>query len=492
MKFNFENIDTLKNECLVEAIKAQQQGHFDIAEKVYRKHLATDKNNGAVLHLLGLVLYRKKKYKRSINFLNQAIELMPKKEIFYVNLAMVYKEEDNNEEFIKVYEQGIKNNPKSIGLYEKLGIFYRDDLFDLDNAKKCFDKIIEIDSKYQQAYSFLGTMHYRNGEPYKALELYQKSIDLDADVANAHLNKGLVSLAIQDFETGWSEYEWRLEKIKPDPVISNAPRWNGEDVGDSTILVHFEQGFGDSVQFIRYIRLVKEKCGKVIFICQKELFSLFQSIKEIDSLISDGSGKLADLKFDYQVPLMSLPGVFKTNFKNIPQILKMNPNNKICEKWKKINYNKNKLKVGLCWSGNSKNTNNKNRSMNFLDIIPLLKLENIDFYSLQKDIDLAKFAEGNKLIDLSTEFASFADTAALIENLDVVVSVDTVIAHLAGSLNKRTLLLLPRYAEWRWWSNINYSPWYSNMNVMRQSKMRSWSDVIEKVKNDLCQTIIKQ
>jgi ADP-heptose:LPS heptosyltransferase len=295
-------------------------------------------------------------------------------------------------------------------------------------------------------------------------------------------------LSCGDFINGWKEYEWRL-KINARPSVKEFSQllWDGSDISGKTILLYTEQGHGDAIQFIRYVPAVVQRGATIIVECQKELASLFQNVEGIKKVISIGEQLPA---FDLHCPLLSLPLKFNTTLDTIPAeipYIKVNPLS--TRKWKdKLSDDSSKLKVGLVWAGSQSHKDDRNRSFALNTFAPLAQFDNIVFYSLQKEKgseQAKKPPEGMKLIDHMEEINDFSDTAALIENLDLVISVDTAVAHLAGAMGKPVWTLLPFVPDWRWLLNREDSPWYPTMKLFRQPSHSDWKSVIHKVAEEL-------
>jgi hypothetical protein len=252
-------------------------------------------------------------------------------------------------------------------------------------------------------------------------------------------------------------------------------------------LLHAEQGLGDVIQFVRYIPYVAQLGTKVIIECHKELKSLLKNVEGIQQVISQGEELPS---FDVHCPIASLPLIFNTIQDNIPtNIPYIYVESMSVNKWKnKLENDNSKLNIGLVWAGNPKHKNDRNRSIPLSGFLPLMKFTNITFYSLQKGT--ASEQSKNlpirmKLVDLTKEINDFADTAALIENLDLVITVDTAVAHLTGALGKPVWVLLPFAPDWRWMLNREDSPWYPTIRLFRQPSLGDWDSVISRITKEL-------
>lgn len=307
----------------------------------------------------------------------------------------------------------------------------------------------------------------------------RSALALDPAFAAAHWNLALNLLLQGRYEEGWKEYEWRW--LKPDfssPCRhTDMPLWDGSTLAGRTILLHAEQGFGDAIQFVRYAPLVSQRGGHVVLECHPQLVSLFQSVYGVQTAVPFG----APLPhFDCQIPLLSLPYLFKTSLQTIPAHCPyVSVPDRYREKWSVLTATKPKSRrIGLAWSG--KSYPDPLRTCR-LDELAALSVGEITFFSLQLGEGAEQAASpppGMNLIDLTSEIADFADTAALIEQLDLVISIDTAVAHLAGALGKPAFVMLPYAPDWRWMLDRSDSPWYPGMTLYRQDVSGDWGSVV--------------
>jgi hypothetical protein len=323
----------------------------------------------------------------------------------------------------------------------------------------------------------------------EALASYSKAIDLNPDYAEAHWNLSLSHLLGGNFKDGWKGYEWRWkDEIKQRGIKRdfNQPLWLGtESLISKTILLYAEQGLGDTIQFCRYAPLVAQLGAKVILEVQPPLVGLLKNLEGISQVVAQGDTLPA---FDFQCPLLSLPLAFKTELDNIPPVLQeLTSARERVTKWKTKLGEKTKPRIGLVWSGSTTHKNDHNRSLALHQILPHLP-SNIEYVCLQKemrDADKKILAQQTKIKYFGEALADFTDTAALCELMDVVISVDTSVAHLAGTLGKLTWILLPFRPDWRWLTDRDDSPWYPSVKLYRQSKIGDWDNVLRKIENNL-------
>ncbi|MDA8873947.1 hypothetical protein N9J12_09020, partial [Alphaproteobacteria bacterium] len=322
----------------------------------------------------------------------------------------------------------------------------------------------------------------------EAMADYDKAISLNPDYAEAHWNKSLQLLLRGEFASGWELYEWRWKRTQFSSPIREfeQPLWLGkEDLHGKTILLHWEQGLGDTIQFSRYLQEVANLGCKTILEVQKHLFELMKGIEGVDELIPNG----ADLPpFDFYCPLMSLPLALGTTLETIPSpISYIKSTDDKRAKWSDRLRPKSKPRVGIVWSGSSVHKNDHNRSIALEQILGAVP-EGYHLVSLQKEVrenDLDVLEQSKQIQHFGAELYDFTDTAALCELMDVIVSVDTSVAHLAGAMGKPVNLLLPYDPDFRWLLNRCDSPWYPSITLFRQGPERLWEPVLMEINASL-------
>ena len=341
---------------------------------------------------------------------------------------------------------------------------------------------VRLDPNLAAAQNNLGIALKDQGKYEQAMELYRKAIGLKPDYADAHWNLALVLLRLGQFKEGLAEYEWRgkVRTLKPLPPLRQT-RWNGEELAGKSIVLYPEQGFGDAIQFVRYLPVIEQRGGRVVVAVPPELRRIFDLSYPSAQMVNFG-GQFPPIEME--CPLVSLPFAFGTDLNSIPaQIPYLKTDPTLVEKWGiRLGNRDGKLRIGITWAGNPSHHNDRNRSMNPADLRPLADIKHATFYSLQKDkIPTQTLPPGVNLIDLTAELTDFADTAAMIQNLDLVISVDTAVAHLAGAIGKPVWVLLPLVPDWRWMQDRGDSPWYPTMRLFRQRSIGDWPGVIKDV-----------
>ncbi len=454
----------------------QKKGQIDDAIACFEKALRIKPDNAKTYNNLGIALHERKQFDEAITNYKRAIQLDPNLSDAHNNLGNSLKEKGLFDEAVTCYTKALQMTPDRADVYYNLGIVLKEK-GSVDEAIDNYMKAIQFYPGYIDAYNNLGIAFKENGQLDKAINCFKDALQINSNDVVTHWNLSLVLLLSGNFKEGWKEYEWRL-KVKdfyhPDFCC---PISNESDMEGRTILLHAEQGFGDTIQFIRYAPLVAQRGAEVIVRCQKELASLLQGVKGI-AMVIDYDKQLPD--FDFYCPLLSLPLFFGTTLENVPgETPYINADRILVQKWKnRIKDADPKLKVGLVWAGREQ------RSFSLEFFLPLLEIGNICFYSLQKG-EAAKQAKNSpydlKLIDYTEELNDFSDTAALLDNLDLIISIDTAVAHLAGALGKSVWTLLPFAPDWRWMLNRGYSPWYATMRLFRQPSNGDWKSVISKI-----------
>lgn len=352
-------------------------------------------------------------------------------------------------------------------------------LFELDAfeaAQDCYENAVRVDPAFTNAWNNLGNTWFQLLQLSKAVDAYGQA--LSNEPAHGEAGNGLAQALLMsgNFVQGWPAYEARFNKPNtPGRPTFAAPTWSGQDLAGKTLLLFAEQGLGDTIQFLRFTHLIKQAGAHVILECPESLVSLASLVAGIDQAVTSAAGITAD----FCLTLMSLPHVLKLHTVN--HLTMEEPYIKITAA--KLPPTKNK-KIGLVWSGNPDHINDKNRSLNISDLTALLETPAVDFHSLQQgpgQHQLGQFANGNLLKNTSRTFDNFAETAAAISELDLLITVDTSIAHLAGAMNRPCWLLVPFVPDWRWMLDRERTFWYPSLRLFRQTDRGDWKSVIRRV-----------
>jgi Tfp pilus assembly protein PilF len=431
------------NETLALAVAHHQAGRLAEAEKVYQQVLLADPGNANALHLLGVLANQSQRFLAGFELISRAIAAQPEAE-FYLNLGTSLNGLDR-----------------------------------VDDAIAAYQKALTIKPDYAKAHYNLGNALHRARRWREAIAAYRIAIALRPDDAEYHWNLSLDLLAEGELEEGWKEYEWRW-RVRGLRLGERPPGaiWDGGDLTGRTILLHSEQGFGDTMQFIRYVPEVAARGGKILLRCEKELMRLMKCVPHIAQFITPEE---ALPHYDFCCPLMTLPAIFKTNLGAIPApIPYLRPDPELAAQWRARLPADGRIKVGLVWA----NKPFPPRCPRAHEFAPLGNIAGAWFCSLQKPLragtPIAPLV-GVPLADWTDELRDFADTAALIDGLDLVIAVDTAVVHLAGAMGKPVWLLLNDVPDWRWLHDRADSPWYPTVRLFRQPRRGDWATPIEQI-----------
>ena len=349
---------------------------------------------------------------------------------------------------------------------------------ELDAGIACQAKAIEINTGFVAAYNNLGSALLIAGRIDEAETALDRAIQLRPDLAEAHFTRSMIWLMRGDFERGWGEYEWRLRGrsvFMQEASKFVQPRWDGEDLNGRTILLYAEAGLGDTLQFARYAPLVARRGGRVIVGCQPALVELLSGMEGVQAIVTPA---MALPSFDVHCPLMSLPLAFSTTMETIPwEGAYLKAVSTRVDRWRARMGGR--LKVGLVWNGDGRNMLDRWRSIEWKSFSRILTVPGVRFFSLQKERTVE--AEGSGFVDWTQELHDFSDTAGLVANLDLVITVDTAVAHLAGAMGKQVWVLIPASPDFRWLLEHEDSPWYPSMRLYRQKSPGDWDGPIRRV-----------
>ena len=379
------------------------------------------------------------------------------------------KEQGKLDEAVACYRRALELKPDYAEAHNNLGNALKDQ-GKLDEAVACYRRALELKPDYAEAHNNLGIALKDQGKLDEAVACYRRALELKPDYADAHLNLSLLSLLTGDFQRGWAEYQWRWKTKQCQQRDFPQPLWDGQPLEGRTILLHAEQGLGDTIQFIRYAPLVKQAGASVLVECQKPLVRLLAGCRGVDALIGRGD----DLPpFDVQAPLLSLPGIFHTSLETIPAdvpYLFADPGS--IEHWRGGVGPDRRLQDRHCLAGAIQNTATTVPARSRCSCFESLAgLPGIRLLSLQKGrarSSCKRSRDHFPVTDLGSRLEDFMDTAAVLTNLDLVITCDTAVAHLAGALGVPVWVALPFVPDWRWLLDRSDSPWYPTMRLFRQ------------------------
>jgi tetratricopeptide (TPR) repeat protein len=456
-------------------------GRDEQAIAAYRTALAIDPNCVTAMCNLGDALRIRWQPDEAIEVLQRALKLRPDYFEAMANLGNALGEKRRFEEAIEWYRKAIEIQPNHADLHSNLS-------YALGACGKFDEAIIEGERALAIKPGRPGRLNLANvlrevGQLERSMEQHRMILESNPDDAAVHYNISLTLLLQGRFADGWKEHEWRF-KAKEYQMPRRKfpqPRWNGEELNGRRIFVYAEQGLGDTIQFARYLPMLADRGGQVISECHPELVRLLSGIHGVQ-IIRRGEPLP---QFDLHSPLLSLPMAFGTDLGNIPDnVPYLSAEPEIIEKFAAKIPSDGRKKIGLAWAGSPQHIRDRLRSVTLASLAPLAAAGDFQFFNLQTG-DAAKQAknppDGMNLIDWSDDLKDLADTAALIANLDLVITVDTSIAHLAGALGKPVWLLLTWLPDWRWMLDRPDSPWYPTMRLFRQSRLCEWQDAIDRV-----------
>ena len=463
---------------------------YDRALALRPDYRAAILNRGGVLMELGL-------YDQALVAFEQVVLIDPYEAKGHLNRGNALVAMSRFDEAIQCFEDAGQISPNDAQVYLSWGnalIGQRQ----IDAAIDRFSRAVDLDPKYAQAFSNLGSALKAASRFSDAIRHFELAIRLEPMLAEAHWNKSLLLLLQGDFETGWGLYEWRwkTKEYLKHPCTFAQPLWLGqaefggvEGLAGKTILVHSEQGLGDTIQFARYLPLLAECGARVVFELPEVLLGTLQGIPGINAFVVKGQALPPSLPAaDFHCPLLSLPLAFKTTLETIPTPRPyLEADAQKVEQWSVRLGPKSRPRIGLVWSGNSKHKNDHNRSLS-LELLLSELPERFDWVSLQREVreaDQQVLELHPSVHHFGAELEDFTDTAALCALMDLVISVDTSVAHLSGALGRPTWVLLPHVPDWRWLLDRDDSPWYLCVKLYRQPAPGEWGSVFQRLSNDL-------
>lgn len=459
----------------------KKQFKYKEAISYYELALKQNPNFLEALNNIGTVYRYLKDYEKSLYYYNQALKLKSDYEDCLTNVAVLYQFTGDEINADKYYQKVLSLNPHHSGCLNNYAIFHKERL-EYKKAIDYFKKALLLKPDNAMYLNNIGVCYLSLGDYDKSSEYYQRAIDISPNYYEAIFNRGLMYLINGDYQKGLNDYEARLKNKEHVPMhqfistLNGAKPWNGEeDLNNKTILIVKEQGYGDYIQFIRFAVSLKEKGARVICDCHQKLTRLIGHQDYIDEIYQEG------MTIDYYVPLMSLANLLK---KDIHQVGFTQSYITVDENTADFITDNDKLNVGFVWAGSVNNANDSIRSMTLSTLLPVIQHPNIHSYSLQVDDrnnDIAISRLHEHVTDLGERLSDFYETAKIIKKLDLVVSVDTAVAHLAGALGKPCYLMLPFVPDWRWLRDRDDSPWYESIEIFRQTKLNEWDTVIHSI-----------
>ena len=467
-----------------------EASQWDAAEGHFRRAIDAFPDEPAFHNHLHLVYRRQGRRTEAIACCRRALELAPAAAELHNNLGIALKEARELDAAVASLERSIQLDPQYADAHYNLANALTM-LGRLDEAERAYRRAIELAPRQCDAHNNLGTLLETQGRLNEAMACYEAALHADGDSAEAHRNRALLRLLCGDYAQGWPEYEWRWRTSGHARPSYSQPQWEGQRVEGRAILLIAEQGLGDTVQLVRYAPLVQEKSGaRVVLTCPRPWHALLQTAPGIDRLVATDDVPGA---FDYYVPLLSLPMIFKTTLETIPaRIPYLAAESQRVEYWQRELAAVGAFKVGIAWQGNPEFAGDRYRSIPLEHFAPLADCEKVRLFSLQKNFgreQLAALPAGFPIVDLDAKLdestGAFVDTAAVMMSLDLVITSDTATAHVAGALGVPVWVALQYKPNWRFLLDRRDSPWYPTMRLFRQAKWGAWPEVFRQIAGEL-------
>ncbi len=503
------------------ALDAHEAGDLAAADRLYAAVLQHEPENFDALHGLGQLHCQCRRFDTALVLIRTALRADPKRADGFASLGLAFYYLRQLKDALTSFDDGLRIAPANAELLNLRGVALLE-LARAGEALESFARALLADPAFFDAQANYGNALFRLNRPAEALAVYDRALTIKPesaelltnraialckldrphealmsvsralvskpDFTQARFTESLVRLTLGDFRAGWRGYEsrWQTRNLSPQRRDFIAPLWlGGGSLAGKTVLLHAEQGFGDTMQFVRYAPLVAAQGAKVVIEVQRELVRLLTGMKGVDAVI--GRGTLLP-PFDLHCPLISLPLAFATELATIPApVPYIGAADDDIRRWREL-LPQRRPRIGVVWSGDPVHDNDANRSISLKTLAPVFAAADIDFVSLQhqmRDEDRGALQDFPNLLQLDRGFRDFADTAAVIASLDAVISIDSAVAHLAGAMGKELFLLLPFGADFRWLRERPDTPWYPTAQLFRQPQFADWDSVIERLAQEL-------
>jgi tetratricopeptide (TPR) repeat protein len=500
-----------------------QQGQLAEAVPTLRQAIRVKPDFAQAHHNLGVALAQSGELEQAAASLGEAIRLKPDYAEAHYNLGNTLVELNRREEAVPVYRRALELKPDYVDALNNLGLALNElgkpgeaaillqqatrlkpdhaealnnlglalaDQGRFDEASAVYDCALRVNPRYAEAHTNLGSAYKEQGRLEEAIACYDYALWLQPGAASTHWNRSLAYLAQGDYKRGWAEYEWRWKRKRTRRRPFTQPAWDGSPLEGRTIVLYMEQGLGDMIQFIRYAPLVKQRGGRVVVECPNILVQLFSSVAGVDHLVAEGSELLS---FDVHAPLMSLPYLLGTRLDTVPaDVPYLSVPAELVQQWHDRLAGDETFKIGIAWQGNPHHKWDRHRSVPVSQFAPLAAVPGVELIRLQHGHGAAALCSVDKRFCMTElarvqepEGGTFAETAALMMNLDLIVTVDTAVAHLAGALALPVWVALSTIVDWRWLLQRSDTPWYPTMRLFRQSELGKWEPVFARMADEL-------
>lgn len=476
------------------------KNEYKQAQHYYKSILAIDPNNMGTYVCLGVTHQNLKQHEQAVTAFNKALQFYPDFYDAHLQVSLALSDLQRYDEAITSAQKAQELKSNQIEPHVQLGYIYNK-LGDTKNAIPMYKKALRVDGNNVTALQGLGYSLRLQGDMKEAIPYLEKAIRVNPNHVDSHIGLAFCNWALGNYEKAWQEYEWRWKIHGMNPQAMNTPMLTADAVKGSSILLYPEQGMGDTLQYVRYAKELKKRGAKKI-ICrvQKPLKRLLSSCDYIDQIVTNEK----NIKADYQAPLMSMPLILGTRVETIPMgIPYLKADEKLVIDWKEKLKNDKNFKIGLCWHVDPVHEEIKSplakRSIPLKLFAPLAEHKNVSFYSLQKIVgedQLDDLPEGFKVTSFGADFdktnGSFMDTAAVMQNLDLIISVDTSVVHVAGAMDKEVWTILPFSPDPRFHTEGDTMAWYPSMKLFRTPKPFDWETSIAQVNKELKQVLAQR
>lgn len=429
--------------------------------------------------------YNKEDFEGALSLCQEVLRANPQRFDVWTLYGMALKGLERLEESVKAYRKAIEINPNYPDAHNNLANNLKK-MGQFEEAARCYDKAVQLVPEYWSAYIGLNGTLQALGRYSEAMDCLNKVIAKNPEHADAHFDRGLLYYLLGDLKAGSEEYEWRYKRGVPPPRGFPQPIWKGESFAGKRLLVYSEQGIGDALQMMRYLPRVVALGGEVILEIHEPLIRLARSVSGLNHFFPKGAALPA---FDLQISIMSLPLVFGSTMETIPnQVPYLEVPAELSAAWRQRLSRHQGFKVGMVWAGRPTYGNDSQRSPGLRALMALWQMTEVNYFLMQvgeAQHELWDVTLPENCIDLSSEINDFTDTAAIVQNLDLIISPDTAMAHLAGAMGKPVWGLHAHLAEWRWMTEREDTPWYPSMRIFRQPQRGRWDLLVDKVKKEL-------
>jgi tetratricopeptide (TPR) repeat protein len=458
------------------AFAAHNAGRHAEAEALCQQLISINPSDAQLQFLFGMVLHKFERDPEAVEHLRQAAELKPHDAAIFHGLGVTFHRLKNYPRAVENFLKAIALKPQLADLFYSLGNSYYL-LDEIENAATAFRRAVELNPQDAASWNNLGKTCKELNQLEESVAAFTRAAAIKPDYALARYGRATSLMAMGDLAEGLREYESRPRRL---PREFSQPRWHGEDIAGKTLFLHAEQGFGDAIQAVRFVRQIGERGVRVILECRPEQKTLFAFSNCADVVIAYGE---PIPPFDYFTSLISVAGILGITLETIPNQMPYLAAPPI------ENLASGKIKIGLVWAGNPHHHDDAARSLPLAEFAPILQSPHKTFYSLQVPVperDRAFLPTFSNLINLDGRLKDFLDTAAVIAQMDLVIAVDTAVAHLAGALGKPVWLLVQHSPDWRWFQQFpETTPWYPTMRLFRQAQRGQWQPVIARVAEKL-------